>query len=138
MVSYPHRLRRDTADDVRLLEKPEVYNPIQQNQKNRNEGQGDGDPKNTSVGPFPSPSLSRKRVGGAAQASHGGEVGEERFHGTKRKVEEEAAVTGKVVPDDLALMAKVAGNVSCGLVYRAGLGEAHLRFESNQAYLIED
>ncbi|KAI5666964.1 hypothetical protein M9H77_16817 [Catharanthus roseus] len=62
-----------------------------------------------------------------------GEEGEnERFHEAKKKVEEEAAVTGTVVPDNLAFMAIVVGGVRRGHVYGAGLEVVHLRAESSQ------
>ncbi|KAI5663156.1 hypothetical protein M9H77_22479 [Catharanthus roseus] len=57
----------------------------------------------------------------------------DRFHVAKSKTKEEAAVTGTTMPDDLALMAIVAGGVRRGCVYRAGSEAVHLRAESSRA-----
>ncbi|KAI5666802.1 hypothetical protein M9H77_16655 [Catharanthus roseus] len=57
----------------------------------------------------------------------------ERFHEVKRKVEEEAALTGTPLSDDLDLMAIVTGGVRRRRVYGAGSETVHLRAESSQA-----
>ncbi|KAI5653521.1 hypothetical protein M9H77_30708 [Catharanthus roseus] len=82
------------------------------------------------------------------QASHGGEAGGVRgfyfrrvllkFHEVKRKVKEEAMETGTIMPDDLALMAMIAGGMSYGRVYGVGSEAAHLRARSMEQHLVED
>ncbi|KAI5657069.1 hypothetical protein M9H77_25862 [Catharanthus roseus] len=61
----------------------------------------------------------------------------QRFHEVKRKAEEEAAATGTVVPDNLAITAIVAGGMNHGCVYRAILKAAHLRAKSSWPLLVE-
>ncbi|KAI5673742.1 hypothetical protein M9H77_14106 [Catharanthus roseus] len=70
---------------------------------------------------------------GAPQPSEGGEEGGEKFYEVRRKAEEESAGSGTAMPDDLQLMAIVAGRVSRGLLYGAGSEAAHFIAESSRA-----
>ncbi|KAI5674514.1 hypothetical protein M9H77_14878 [Catharanthus roseus] len=79
----------------------------QQNKKNRNEGREDETRK-----------IHRQ----------------ERFHEARRKAEEETAVAGTIVPDNLALMATVAGGERRGRMYEVGSEAVHLRAERISSY----
>ncbi|KAI5673700.1 hypothetical protein M9H77_14064 [Catharanthus roseus] len=55
----------------------------------------------------------------------------ERFHEVKRMAEKEATTTGTTMPDDLALMAIVAGGVRHECVYEVGSEAVYLRVKSS-------
>ncbi|KAI5666370.1 hypothetical protein M9H77_16223 [Catharanthus roseus] len=59
-----------------------------------------------------------------------------KFHEVRRKTEEDTEASGTAMPDDLQLMAIVAGRTSCGHLYRARSEVAHLIAKSNHCSCI--
>ncbi|KAI5663950.1 hypothetical protein M9H77_23273 [Catharanthus roseus] len=56
-----------------------------------------------------------------------------KFHEVRRKAEEDAEASGTPMPDDLQLMAIIAGGVNRGHLYRAGSKAVHFIDESSRA-----